>query len=69
MLRALNRMEVSGVVEGWVLPPVNGYRAPEASDLETDCPAYGRLELTGGPSGETSVGAPICIDCEILEPR
>ena len=56
MLRLLTRMEADWV-EGWTLPSVDGYRAPEASDLETDCPAYGRLGLSGG------------IECDVLEPR
>ena len=45
-------------VEGWVLPSEPGYVAPPGRpDIEADCPAYGRLGLSGG------------IVCEILEPR
>jgi len=43
-------------VEGWTLPPVEGYRAPEADDLTMDCPAYGCIGLAGG------------VVCEVPEP-
>ncbi|HCL31675.1 MAG TPA: hypothetical protein DIC52_25000 [Candidatus Latescibacteria bacterium] len=55
-MRGVTGLEVEWV-EGWTLPPVDGYRAPEADDLTLDCPAYGRLGLTGG------------IICEIPQPR
>jgi predicted dehydrogenase len=47
MLRGVTGLDVEWV-EGWTLPPVEGYRAPEADDLTMDCPAYGRIGLTGG---------------------
>jgi len=72
MLRLLTRMEVDWI-EGWVNEPEDGYRAPEASDLETDCPAFGRLGLSNASSArapvETPVETPGGIECEILEPR
>ena len=50
-------MEVEGV-EGWVLPPIEGWTLPTgAADYEIDCPAYGRLGLSGD------------IVCDIPEPR
>lgn len=55
-LRLLTGMEVEWV-EGWVLPSEPGYVAPPGRpESEADCPAYGRLGLSGG------------IVCEILEP-
>ena len=45
-------------VEGWTLPPEPGYEAPEAKKkTEVDCPAYGRIGLTGG------------VVCELPSPR
>jgi predicted dehydrogenase len=55
-MRGVTGCEVEWV-EGGTLPPLSGYRAPEADDLTMDCPAYGRLGLTNG------------IVCEVLEPR
>ena len=55
-LRGLTGREVEWV-EGWTLPPAEGYRAPEADDLTMDCPAYGRMGLTGG------------VVCEVPLPR
>ena len=56
-MRLATGMEVEWV-EGWVLPPEEGWSLPEgAADNEIDCPAYGRLGLTGG------------IVCEIPVPR
>ncbi|MEE2658719.1 MAG: Gfo/Idh/MocA family oxidoreductase [Candidatus Latescibacterota bacterium] len=55
-LRGLTGLEVEWV-EGSELPPVDSYRAPEASDVEVDCPAYGRIGLVGG------------VICEVLKPR
>ena len=55
MLRGLLQREVEWV-EGWTLPSVEGYRAPEADELTSDCPAYGRLGLTDG------------IVCDVPEP-
>ena len=47
LLRLLTGMEVEWV-EGWTLPPQPGWTAsPEISDDEIDCPAYGRLGLSG----------------------
>ena len=62
MLRLLSGMEVEWV-EGWTLPPEPGWVLPEgAEEHELDCPAYGRLGLSGGivceippPSGEGEV--------------
>ena len=55
-MRFLTGMEVEWV-EGWTLPPEPGYRAAEATlDTEVDCPAWGRLGLSGG------------IVCEICKP-
>lgn len=56
MLRALTGMEVVWV-EGWTLPPHELYPTEEVRDLEADCPAYGRLGLSGG------------IVCEVAEPK
>ncbi len=60
-MRGLTGREIEWV-EGWELPSEGGYRAPEASDVEADCPAYGRMGLTGGiicqvpqPLGESRV--------------
>ena len=44
-------------VEGWTLPSVGNYAAAEASQLESDCPGYGRLGLSGG------------IVCDVPRPR
>ncbi|MFH1570921.1 MAG: Gfo/Idh/MocA family oxidoreductase [Gemmatimonadota bacterium] len=55
-LRMLTRMEVEWV-EGWELPPVAGYVAPNTDPIEADVPVYGRLGLSGG------------IVCEVLEPK
>ena len=47
-IRFLTGMEVEWA-EGWTLPPKPGYRAQEATlDTEVDCPAWGRLGLSGG---------------------
>jgi predicted dehydrogenase len=55
-LLLLTGMEVEWV-EGWTLPPEPGYANPEATqDSEVDCPAYGRLGLSGG------------LVCELLKP-
>ena len=56
MMRALTGMEVEWV-EGWTLPRDERYPTAEVDDLEADCPAYGRLGLSGG------------IVCEVSEPR
>lgn len=55
-MRGLTGAEIEWV-EGYELPSVDSYRAPEASDIEADCPAYGRLGLSNG------------VICEIPEPR
>ena len=56
-LRLATGMEVEWV-EGWVLPPAEGWGLPEgAEEHEIDCPAYGRLGLSGG------------IVCEIPAPQ
>lgn len=56
-MRILTGMEVEWV-EGWTLPSEPGYVAPPGRpDIEGDCPAYGRLGLSGG------------IVCEIPAPR
>lgn len=54
-MRAATGCEVEWV-EGHTLPPVEGYRAPEADELTMDCPAYGRMGLSGG------------VICEVPEP-
>ena len=55
-MRFLTGMEAEWV-EGWTLPPEPGYRAPEATrDIEVDCPAWGRLGMSGD------------IVCEIARP-
>ncbi len=57
VLGHLTGMEVEWA-EGWTLPPVGSYASPEAeAPHEVDCPAYGRLGLSGG------------IVCEIAEPE
>lgn len=58
-LRSLTRMDVEWV-EGYTLPPIPMYVArPDGPDVEKDCPAHGRLGLSGGivcdipaPAGE-----------------
>ena len=55
-MRGLTGAEVEWV-EGYELPSVGAYRAEEASDIEADCPAYGRLGLSNG------------VICEIPQPR
>ena len=56
MMRALTGMEVEWV-EGWTLPPEEVYPPPPGgSPDDVDCPAYGRLGLSGG------------IVCEIPQP-
>ena len=55
-LRMLTGLEVEWV-EGWELPPVEGYAAPTTDPIEADVPMYGRLGLSGG------------IVCEVLEPK
>jgi hypothetical protein len=56
MLRILTGMEVVWA-EGWELPPAPGWAVPAgASEADIDCPAYGRLGLSGG------------IVCEIPQP-
>lgn len=56
MLRLLTGMEVQWV-EGWTLPPNDHWTVPPgASPAELDCPAFGRLGLSGE------------IICEIPEP-
>lgn len=57
MMRLLTAMEVEWV-EGWVMEPVEGWKVPDGADpAEVDCPAYGRLGLSGG------------IVCDIPPPR
>ncbi len=47
LLRLLTGMEVEWV-EGWTLPPESGWMPPvDVSASEIDCPAYGRLGLSG----------------------
>jgi predicted dehydrogenase len=47
-LRILTGMDVAWV-EGYTLPPIPRYVAyPDGPQVEKDCPAYGRLGLTGG---------------------
>ena len=47
LLRLLTGMEVEWV-EGWTLPPESDWMPPvDISTLEIDCPAYGRLGLSG----------------------
>jgi predicted dehydrogenase len=56
-MRLVTGMEVEWV-EGWALPPARGHPwPPEADETELDCPAFGRLGLSGG------------IICEVPEPR
>jgi len=56
-IRILTGMEVEWV-EGWTLPSEPGYTAPPGQpEAEADCPAFGRLGLSGG------------IVCDIVEPR
>ncbi len=48
LLRLLTGMEVEWV-EGWALPPDSDWMPPvDISASEIDCPAYGRLGLSGG---------------------
>ena len=47
LLRLLTGAEI-GWVEGWTLPPDPGWTSPPgAAEEEIDCPAYGRLGLSG----------------------
>jgi len=47
MIRLLTGMEVSWV-EGWTLPPESGWMpTTEIDNQQIDCPAYGRLGLSG----------------------
>lgn len=46
-LRILTRRDAEWV-EGWELPPVPGYVAPDTPPIEADVPAYGRIGLSGG---------------------
>jgi len=55
-LRILTGREVEWV-EGYELPAVEGYVAPDTAPIEADVPMYGRLGLEGG------------IICEILQPE
>lgn len=56
-MRVLTGMDVKWA-EGWTLPAISSFAAPEAvTETETDCPAYGRLGLSGG------------IVCEIPQPN
>lgn len=57
MMRVLTGMEVAWV-EGWTLPPEPGWVVPPGEKEEdVDCPAYGRLGLSGD------------VVCEVPEPR
>ena len=48
LLQLLTSMEVEWV-EGWTLPPESDWMPPvDVSESEIDCPAYGRLGLSGG---------------------
>ena len=48
LMRLLVGREVEWV-EGWTQPPLLNFANPEAADdTEIDCPAYGRLGLSGG---------------------
>jgi hypothetical protein len=56
-LRILTGMDVAWV-EGYTLPPIPMYVAyPDGPEVEKDCPAYGRLGLSGG------------IICDVPAPR
>lgn len=55
-LRLLTGLEVEWA-QGWELPPVGRYVAPDTNPIEADVPMYGRLGLQGGAI------------CEILEPQ
>lgn len=47
LLQLLTGLEVEWV-EGWTLPPESGWMPPvDVSSAEIDCPAYGRLGLSG----------------------
>ena len=57
MMRVLTGMEVEWV-EGWELPPASGWAVPPGEKaIDVDCPAYGRLGLSGD------------IVCEVPEPK
>ena len=70
-MRLATGMEVEWV-EGWVLPAEEGWDIPEgAADYEVDCPAYGRLGLSGGivceipaPRGEANVRCRVWVEGE-----
>ncbi|MCZ6676742.1 MAG: Gfo/Idh/MocA family oxidoreductase, partial [Candidatus Poribacteria bacterium] len=71
LMRLLTGIEVDWV-EGWTLPPEPGWM-PETDIAETeiDCPAYGRLGLSGGiicgmpaPQAERSVACPVGVSGE-----
>ena len=71
LLQLLTGMEVEWA-EGWTLPPESGWMPPvETPSVEIDCPAYGRLGLSGGigckipmPSTEQSVSCPVMVTGE-----
>ena len=71
LLRTLTGMEVEWV-EGWTLPPESGWMPPvEVSSSEIDCPAYGRLGLSGSivceipmPPTERGGSCPIAVTGE-----
>ena len=71
LLQLLTDMRVEWV-EGWTLPPESGWMpSMEVLSVEIDCPAYGRLGLSGGivceiptPSIEKSVSCPVAITGE-----
>ena len=70
-LRLATGMEVEWV-EGWVLPPAEGWSLPDgAEEYEIDCPAYGRLGLSSGmvceipaPPSEANVRCRVWVEGE-----
>lgn len=70
LMRNLTGLEAEWV-EGWLLPPVPEYVAPEASPREIDRPAYGRIGLQGGaictlpaPRPELPIDCNCGVSCE-----
>ena len=71
LLQLLTGMEVEWV-EGWTLPPESGWMPPvDVSASELDCPAYGRLGLSGDivceipmPPTKKSVSCPVAVTGE-----
>ena len=71
LMRLLTGMDVEWV-EGWTLSPASGCMPPSGvAEIEFDCPAYGRLGLSGGiiceihaPRTDRTVSCPVAVSGE-----